>query len=349
MRPKAGRGRGCRGIVLAGTIALVFGLPAAASAAAVVVTDDAGRTVRLPAVPERVVSLAPGETEIVYALGRGERLVAVNEWSDFPPEALAVPRVRGIRPSLEQMVALRPDLILFVGGMGDVVSQFEAQGLPVLVLAPRNLEGVYRGIERLGAVLGAPERARAIARGMRDRVAGVRARLAGARRPRVFYEVDGTDPVRPFTAGPGTFIHELLELAGGENVAAGAQGAWPQISLERLLKADPEIIILGDAIGVNNPQTAEMVMRRPGWEQVTAVRRRAIHAVDGNLAGRPGPRLVEGLEALARIIHPERFALGWHPERFAHRHLLASFLHVSFEAAPRMAPRLGGACAAWRH
>jgi iron complex transport system substrate-binding protein len=176
------------------------------------------------------------------------------------------------------------------------------------VLAPQNLEGVYRGIARLGAVLGASQRARAITRGMRDRVAGVRARVAGARRPRVFYEVDGTDPVRPFTAGPGTFIHELLELAGAENVAAGAQGAWPQISLEQVLKADPEIIILGDAIAVSAPQTPEMVARRPGWEQVTAVRRRAIHAVDGNLVSRPGPRLVGGLEALARLLHPDRFS-----------------------------------------
>jgi iron complex transport system substrate-binding protein len=306
LNPRGTAGRW--GIVLAGAI-LLSGVPAAASgAAAIVVTDDAGRTVRLPGVPSRVVSLAPGETEIVYALGRGERLVAVNEWSDFPPEALAKPRVRGIRPSLEQMVALRPDLILFVGGMGDLVSQFEAQGLPVLVLAPQNLEGLYHGIERLGAVLGASERARAITQGMRDRVAGVRARVAGARRPRVFYEVDGTDPVRPFTAGPGTFIHELLELAGAENVAAGARGAWPQISLEQVLKADPEIIILGDAIAVNTPQTPEMVTRRPGWEQVTAVRRRAIHAVDGNLVSRPGPRLVEGLEALARLLHRDRFS-----------------------------------------
>ena len=296
------------GIFLAGAIFL-YGLPAAASAAApIAVTDDAGRTVRLPGAPSRVVSLAPSHTEAVYAMGLGDRLVAVNEWSDYPPEARAKPQVRGLRPSLEQIVALRPDLILFVGGMGDLVSQFEAQGLPVLVLAPRDLEGVYHGIDLLGAALGAPERARAITRAMRGRVAAVRARVAGARRPRVFYEVDAADPVRPFTAGPGTFIHELLELAGAENVAAGARGAWPQISLEQILRADPEIIILGDAIAVNNPQTPETVLRRPGWEWVTAVRRRAIHAVDGNLVSRPGPRIVEGLEALARMLHPDRFA-----------------------------------------
>ncbi len=298
-------------ILVAGAISLV-GLaaagPGASAATPIAVTDDAGRTVRLPGPPSRVVSLSPSHTEIVYALGLADRLAAVHEWSDYPPEARAKPRVRGIHPSLEQLMALRPDLVLLVAGMGDLVSQFEAHGIAALVLMPRDLEGVYRGIELLGAVMGAPERARAITRAMRDRVKAVQARVAGARRPRVFYEVDGADPVRPFTAGPGSFIHELLELAGAENVMGGAQGAWPQISLEQILKADPEIIILGDAFAVNSPQTPEMVLRRPGWEQVTAIRRRAIHAVDGNLVSRPGPRIVEGLEALARMLHPDRFS-----------------------------------------
>ena len=298
---------GCSLVLLAGAV-LLCGLPVVAAAAPIVVTDDAGRTVRLPGPPSRVVSLAPSHTEIVYALGLGDRLVAVNEWSDYPPEARAKPQVRGIHPSLEQMVALQPDLVLLVGGMGDLVSHFESQAIPALVLMPRDLEGVYRGIELLGAVMGSPERARAITKAMRDRVKAVQARVAGARRPRVFYEVDGVDPVRPFTAGPGSFIHELLEMAGAENVAAGARGAWPQISLEQILKADPEVIILGDTFAVNNPQTPEMVLRRPGWERVTAIRRRAIHAVDGNLVSRPGPRIVEGLEALARMLHPDRFA-----------------------------------------
>ena len=148
-------------------------------------------------------------------------------------------------------------------------------------------------------------------------MAGVRAWVDGARRPRVFYEVDGVDPVRHFTAAPGSFIHELLELAGAENVAADAQGPWPQLSLEQLIKMDPEMIILGDTTGVYHAQTPERVLRRPGWEQITAVRRRAVYAVDGTLVSRPGPRIVEGLEALARIIHPDRFTVRRHPERFA--------------------------------
>jgi len=305
---------GCWATLLAAAVILWLLSGAMVNAAApLTATDDLGRVVRLSGPPARLISLAPSNTEIIYALGFEDRLVAVNEWSDYPPEARSKVQLRGIRPNLEHLLALRPDLVLSVAGMADLAAQLEAHGIPVLVLAPRDLEGVYRDIELVGAVMGAPERARAAAAALRGRVAAVRARVAGARRPRVFYEVDAADPVRPFTAGPGTFVHELLELAGADNVAAGARGAWPQISLEQLLKADPEIIILGDTIGVHNPQTPEMVLRRPGWERVTAIRRRAIRAVDGTLVTRPGPRIAEALEALARAIHPDRFAAAAAP------------------------------------
>jgi iron complex transport system substrate-binding protein len=288
--------------------ALTLGLaPAGAAATPIVVTDDAGRTVVLPDRPGRVVSLAPSNTEMLYALGLGDRLVAVNEWSDYPPEARTKVQLRGIRPSLEHLLSLRPDLVLAVPGVGEAPSELGPYGIPVLVLAPRDLEGVYRNIELLGAVLRVPDSARALTRALRGRVAAVRARVAGARRPRVFYEVDGVDPVRPFTAGPGTFVHELLELAGAENVAAAARGAWPQLSLEQLLKMDPEIVLLGDTLGVNHPQTPEMVLRRPGWERLTAIRRRAVRTVDGTLVTRPGPRIAGGLEAMARAVHPNLF------------------------------------------
>ena len=304
-------------LACASLVGNLLGVPVVSAATTVVVTDDLGRAVRLASPPARVVSIAPSNTENLYALGAGDRLVAVNEWSDYPPEARRKPQIRGMRPSLEQLVALRPELILLMNGMEDLISQYEGRGMSVLVIAPRDLAGVYRDIELLGDVMKVPVQARALTRAMQDRVAGVRARVDGARRPRVFYEVDGVDPVRPFTAAPGSFIHELLELAGAENVAADAQGPWPQLSLEQLIKMDPEMIILGDTTGVYHAQTPERVLRRPGWEQITAVRRRAVYAVDGTLVSRPGPRIVEGLEALARIIHPDRFTVRRHPERLA--------------------------------
>lgn len=315
---------------LAAAAVLVMGLlapPLALASVPIAVTDDAGRTVRFARAPTRVISLAPSHTEAMYALGAEQRLVAVNEWSDYPPAARSKPKVHGVLPSLEQVVALHPDLIL-LWGVGDLLVRFEATGIPVLVLAPRNLEGVYRNIEVLGVVLGVPERAHTVTDGIRARVAAVRGRVTGVRRPRVYYEVDATDGVRPFTVGPASFIHELLDLAGGENVAAAAIGMWPQLSLEQVLKADPEIIILGDAVAVNNPQTPEMVMRRPGWDRLTAVRRRAIFIVNGNVVSRPGPRIAEGLEALARIIHPERFGAARGSDR---------------SRGPRPAARSGGA------
>ncbi len=298
--------------LVAGAISL-FGLaeaaPGASAATPIAATDDAGRTVHFTRPPNRVIALAPSHAEVMYALGVENRLAAVNEWSDYPPAARSKPQIHGVHPSLEQIVALQPDLIL-LWGRGDLLARFEASGIPVLVLAPRNLEGVYRNVELLGSVMDVPERARRVTMAMRARAAAVRARVAGARRPRVFYEVDATDPVRPFTVGPTSFIHELLELAGGVNVAAAAKGVWPQISLEQILKADPEIIILGHEVAMNNPQTPEMVMHRPGWDRVTAVRRGSIHIVDGRLVSRPGPRIVEGLEALARVMHPDRFPAG---------------------------------------
>ena len=293
------------GILLGPTTAIAA---TASPAAPIAVRDDAGRTVSFPQIPTRIVSLAPSQTEILFVLGLGDRLVAVNEWSDYPAEARSKPQVRGLRPSLEQLVSLRPDLILTVGGMADVVSQFEEGGLPVLVLAPRSVVDAYRNIETLAKLMRVPGRGRAVIEAIREKVADVRTRVGSARRPRVYYEVDAADPVRPFSAGPGTIIHELLLLAGSENVAGTARVLWPQLSLEQLLRADPEIIILGDAINVNVPQTPEMLMRRPGWEGLTAVRRRAIRPVDGAVISRPGPRIGDGLEALARAIHPDRFS-----------------------------------------
>ena len=272
-----------------------------------VIVDDAGRSVVLNGPPERIVALAPSNTEILFALGVEDRVVAVDQWSDHPPAAKTKPRISPFSPSLEQIVKLRPDLILAAHGSAEPVLPLDRQGVKVLVLAPRTLEDVYRNMLLIGRIVEAEGRAKRLVDGMRRRVAAVLAKVRGAPRPKVFVELDGSDPIRPFTAGPGSFVDLLVQLAGGANVAASSRTAWPQLSLEELLRADPDMIILAHELVTMNPQTPQTMARRPGWRLLRAVREGSIYPIEGELLSRPGPRIVEGLELLARHLHPERY------------------------------------------
>ena len=280
---------------------------APANAAPLTVFDDAGRSVVFNGPPQRIMALAPSNTEIVFALGAEDRVVAVDQWSDYPPAAKAKPKISPLNPSLEQIVRLRPDLILSAHGGAEPLLPLERQGIRVMILAPRTLDDVYRNILLIGRIVAAEERAERLVRAMRQRVAAVLARVRDAPQPKVFIELDGIDPSRPFTAGPGSFIDLLIRLAGGANVAAPSRTAWPQFSLEELMRADPDMIILGDALVPMSPQTPEMVARRSGWNRLRAVRLGAIYPIETEVVSRPGPRIVEGLELLARLFHPDRF------------------------------------------
>lgn len=275
--------------------------------AARTVIDDAGRAIVLTRIPERIVTLAPSNTEILFALGVGDRIVAVDQWSDYPPAARTRPRIAPFAPSLEQILKLQPDLIVATHGSVEPVLPLERQGIRILVFAPRTLDDIYRNILTMGQIVDAGSRAQRLVREMRQRVMAVLEKVRGAPRPTVFVELDGADPSRPFTAGPGSFIDVLIRLAGGINIAASARLPWPQWSLEELIRTDPDLIVLGDALVPVNPQTPDAVARRAGWQRLGAVRRGAIHAVDAALISRPGPRIVEGLEQLARLLHPHRF------------------------------------------
>lgn len=269
------------------------------------VVDDAGRTVTVPRAPQRIVSLAPSNTEILFAIGAGGRVVGVDNFSDYPPEGVKdLPRVGGLLyTNFEKIVELRPDLLLTIGGTEKQVQKLEELGLTVVVLQPRTFEDVFEKVLLVGQLVGAGEGARDVAREMRRRVDAVRTALAGlprARRPRVFYEV-WHDPL--FTVGPGGFIHDVIVTAGGINVFADAQRDWPQVSLEEVVRRDPQAII------TTFKESYEQLRSRtrPGWEGITAVRRGRILLIDQNIIARPGPRLVEGLEAIARFLHPDRF------------------------------------------
>jgi len=272
------------------------------------VVDDAGRTVEIARTPQRFVSLAPSNTEILFALGLDDKVVGVTDFCDYPEEAKAIEKVGGIEPNLEKIVALNPDLVLAIGGSPAQVekaTEMEKLGLTVLVLEPGDIEGIMANIELVGKAAGAEKEASELVTEMRKRFDDITARVKGAEsRPKVFFELDATDPSKPYTPGPGSFIDALISLAGGSNVGAGAKMQWAQLSTEEIIAQDAEVIVLGDA---NYGVTAEMVKERPGWSVITAVKNAAIYPIDDVLVSRPGTRIIDGLEALTRIIHPELF------------------------------------------
>ena len=274
---------------------------------AVTVLDDAQRTVEITGVPERIISLAPSNTEVLFALGLGDKVVGVTDLCDYPEEAQGIEKVGFVEINLEKIVDLEPDLVLYIGGAAQLekTQTMEDLGLTVLVLAPSDIEGIFADIELVGRTTGTEDEAVDLVSELRARMDEVLSRVAQAKRqPLVFYELDATDPARPWTAGPGSFIDALITMAGGVNLGASAEMEWAQFSTEEVIAQDAEIIILGDA---NYGVTAESVEERPGWGVITAVKAGAIYPIDDTLVSRPGPRIVDGLEELARIIHPELF------------------------------------------
>lgn len=269
----------------------------------VTVSDFQGRSVSLPKRPERIVSIGPSNTEFLFALGAGDRVVGVDDFSDEPAAAKARTKVGGVKVDLEKVASLRPDLILTVKFSDGTIERLTASGAAVLVVDPQGLADVAKTALLVGQATGTD--GKALAAGITATLESVRERAAKATvRPRVFHEVDATDPAKPYTVGPGSFVHELIELAGGVNVAAKASSPYPQLSAEELVRSDPEVIVLGDAdYGV----TPEQVASRPGWSGLAAVKAKRVHAISGNLVSRPGPRVGDAALAYAKLVQPALF------------------------------------------
>jgi iron complex transport system substrate-binding protein len=268
----------------------------------VTVTDDEGTAVDITTRPERVVSLTPAATEVLFSLGVADRLVArVEDISLYPPDAEPLPVVatyEGV--DIERIVALEADLVV-AGGNGftppDAVARLRELGIAVLVFYPASIDDALGDIERLGDAVGAGLAARDLTGAMRVEFDGLAALVADQPQPRVFYEIDATATI--YTPAADSVYAEMLRLAGADPILTDASYA---ISLEDLVAADPQVILLGDAAyGV----TAEQVAARPGWGGMTAVLEGAIRPIDDVLVTRPGPRLVDGLRALIAAIHPE--------------------------------------------
>ena len=270
-------------------------------------TDDMERGVVIEEVPQKIVCFGPSITEVVFALGLGERVVGVDDFSDYPAEAQDLPKVgNAFAPSIESLMALEPDLVLTLEHE-QFNSELDSLGITYFVWSPEDIDGIMANIEVVGAITDAIEEAEALVESMEAVIADVEERLEGAASPSVFFIVDATDPTLPWTAGPDSFIDALITMAGGENVAGDAPFQWPQFSIEEVVSADPDIIIVQTMFGGIPTISIEDLQAHPIWGEIDAVSQGSVYLVDGDLVSRSGPRIVDGLEALARALHPELF------------------------------------------
>ncbi len=285
--------------------------PTTAPAGPIIFTDGAGKEVNLTAPATKIVSLAPSNTEILFAIGAGDRLVGREDYSNFPEEGVKdIPSIGGLdgKLNLEKITSLQPDLVLAAEiNTPDQIKALDDLGLKVVVLKnPIEWNGLYENIKLVGKATGQDAAAEKLAGELAARVKAVTDAVSTAEAtPVVFYELDATEPAKPWTTGPGTFMDLLINQAGGVNAAAGMDSPWGQLSQEELIVQNPDFILLGDNLygGV----TPEQVAARPGWDSIKAVQQNQVFTFNDDLVSRPGPRMVDGLEALAKTIHPELY------------------------------------------
>ena len=272
-------------------------------------TDDEGTTVTLKAEPAKIVSLTPATTEILFALGVGDRIVGkVEDFTPYPPAVTAIPDVAKFgEVDVEKIVALGADVVIAGGNSfnpPDKIAQLRKLGVPVVVEYAPDIAGVLKDIALTGDAVGRPAEARDLTASMQAAFDQIGAATAGFPKPRVFYELDATQKI--YTAADNSFLAQMISLAGGDPITTGSTTNF-EIPLEKLVTADPELILLGDAA---YGTTADAVKKRNGWAAMTAVKNGSIVAVDDVLVSRPGPRLVDGLRALALASHPDAAVPG---------------------------------------
>ena len=275
---------------------------ASAGAFPVSITDFQNRSVAISKRPERIVSIGPSNTEFLFALGVGDRVVGTDDFSDEPAAAKSKEHVGGVKVSLEKVVSLKPDLIVTVKFSDGTIEALSQTSAAVLVVDPQNAGDVARTATLLGQAVGA--NGAKLAADIQAQLDAVKAKTANASKPKVFHEIDASDLTKMYTVGPGSFIDDLIKLAGGTNIAAAAKTQYPTISAEEVVRADPDVIVLADAA---YGTTLEQVIARPGWSALTAVKNKRVYPVSGNLYSRPGPRLGQAAEEYAKLVHPELF------------------------------------------
>jgi len=274
-----------------------------------VVTDQSGRTIEIEKIPEKIVSLAPSNTEIIYALNLEDSLVGVTRYCDYPEAAQSKQKIGEFSNiNIEKIVEIQPDLILATSMHRDeVVPQLERLGLTVLIFNPKDIATVLESIELIGSVTGRKKEASQLVTEMRNRVKLVTDKtdaLPEIQKPRVFY-ILWHDPLQ--TVNSESRIHELIVKAGGINIARDLNGIYPTISLEVIILANPQLIIAGGGHGSGENLPLQFALNELRLNEIDARLNNRIYVIDSDLTNRPGPRIVDGLERFAELIHPELF------------------------------------------
>jgi len=266
-------------------------------------TDEIGREVKIPHSAKRIISLAPSITEILFALGLNEEIAAITNFCDYPEAVLNKPRIGGfVNPDIEKIVSLKPDLIIGIrdGNRTDTIHRLNDFGFPVYLIDPKGFDGVMQTIKKIGEVVGREKESKRMIRDMANKRENIVNLTQSLSKPKVFFQV-GDVPM--ITVGKGTLADDLIRLAGGRSISENELLSYPFYSIETILLKAPEIIIMTSM--ESKKHYMNLVKKWQNWKSIPAVRRNTIYVIDSNLVDRPTPRIVEGLEALVRIIHPE--------------------------------------------
>jgi cobalamin transport system substrate-binding protein len=278
------------------------------------VMDEFGRTVRIPIVPKRIVSLAPSLTEVVYALGLQDRLVGDTDYCDYPPDAQKKPKVGGaINPNMEQIASLHPDIVLVIRDFNrlDTVRALDTLGITSYVVdSPRTVDAIIASTKRLAGVLGAPQAGKTVSDELERRLATLQEKLSSVTPTHVLFVV-WTEPL--ISAGKKTFIADALRKAGAISIVESTQD-WPQMSLEEVVHLQPEYLVFANSHSEAAARDFDALANRPGWRLLDAVRNRH-YAVISDAVNRPAPRIVSAIEELARQLHPGSFTESHNPEK----------------------------------
>ena len=289
---------------------ILTGMPFMANLASRTFVDDLGRKIFLAKAPTRIVSLAPSVTEILFALDLHHEVVGVTQFCDYPLAAQAKPKIGASFPNVEAIVALRPDLVVGQQGFirADVLAKLEQLKIPTFIMDARTLEDILSHIQTMGRIVGRPERADDLASALRRRINVIKERTHAVPKIRVLYVLN-SDPL--MTVGTGSFIHQVIDLAGGLNIAASAALPYPRYNMEAVLKEDPEVLVfpVGTAEGI--PESEQAHWHK--WTTLSAVKHGRYVRIPSVLLDRQGPRIVDGLEFLAERLHPQLFSPGAGP------------------------------------